>query len=70
MNDVLLRAQIRMVHRRIHALRKLPMHPRQAELLAMHETSLADLTFARTELKRIDARRSSRVHTWEEESKT
>ncbi len=59
MNDKLLRTHIRMVHRQIHLLRREPEHPIHFELIKMYETNLADLTYARSELKRIALRRQS-----------
>ena len=57
MNDTLLRTHIRLVHRQIHTLRRQPEHPIHFELLKMYESHLADLTYARSELKRIATRR-------------
>ena len=58
MNDTLLRTHIRLVLRQIHTLRQQPEHPIHFELLKMYESNLADLSYARSELKRLSTRRS------------
>jgi hypothetical protein len=57
MNDKLLRQEIRAVHVQIHRLRQQPAHPIQFGILKQFESNLAELYFARQQLKRIEARR-------------
>lgn len=57
MTDSLLREQIRAVHVEIHRLRRHPPHPFRTKMMELCEISLADLYYARQQLKCIEARR-------------
>ena len=57
MTDQLLREQIRALHVEIHRLRQQPAHPFRLKMMDLCELSLADLNYARQQLRRIDARR-------------